>query len=71
MSDYNVHYLLNGCKAISFLDNIESIESVESETSCGVGIRNVTVNLEAGRGAAARGVTAKPNGCGFDPHSRR
>ena len=26
---------------------------------------------EAGRGAAARGVTAKPTGCGFDPHSRR
>ena len=26
--------------------------------------------LEASRGAAARGVTAKP-GCGFDPHSRR
>ena len=25
---------------------------------------------EAGRGAAARGVTAKPTGCGFDPHSR-
>ena len=23
---------------------------------------------EAGRGAAARGVTAKPTGCGFDPH---
>ena len=27
--------------------------------------------VEAGRGAAARGVTAKPTGCGFDPHSRR
>ena len=27
--------------------------------------------LEAGRGAAARGVTAKPTGCVFDPHSRR
>ena len=27
--------------------------------------------LEAGRGAAARGVTAKPTGCGFDLHSRR
>ena len=26
---------------------------------------------EAGRGAAARGVTAKPTGCGFDPHSSR
>ena len=26
--------------------------------------------IEAGRGAAARGVTAKPTGCGFDPHSR-
>ena len=25
----------------------------------------------ASRGAAARGVTAKPTGCGFDPHSRR
>ena len=28
-------------------------------------------NLKAGRGAVARGVTAKPTGCGFDPHSRR
>ena len=27
--------------------------------------------IEAGRGAAARGVTAKPTGCGFDSHSRR
>ena len=27
--------------------------------------------FEAGRGAAARGVTAKPTGCGSDPHSRR
>ena len=27
--------------------------------------------IEAGRGAAAQGVTAKPTGCGFDPHSRR
>ena len=27
--------------------------------------------FEAGRGAAARGVTAKPAGCGFDSHSRR
>ena len=26
---------------------------------------------EVGRGAAARGVTAKPTGCRFDPHSRR
>ena len=26
---------------------------------------------EAGRGAAARGVTAKPTGSGFDSHSRR
>ena len=26
---------------------------------------------EAGRGAAARGVTVKPTGCGFDPYSRR
>ena len=25
----------------------------------------------ASRGAAARGVTVKPTGCGFDPHSRR
>ena len=31
----------------------------------------ITSNFEAGRGAAARGVTAKPTGCGFDPHSRR
>ena len=29
------------------------------------------IYFEAGRGAAARGVTAKPTGCGFDPHSRR
>ena len=28
-------------------------------------------NVEAGRGAAARGVTVKPTGCGFNPHSRR
>ena len=27
--------------------------------------------IEAGRGAAARGVTVKLAGCGFDPHSRR
>ena len=27
--------------------------------------------VEAGRGAAARGVTAKATGCGFDSHSRR
>ena len=26
---------------------------------------------EASCGAAARGVTVKPTGCGFDPHSRR
>ena len=26
---------------------------------------------EAGRGAAARGVTVKPTSCGFGPHSRR
>ena len=26
---------------------------------------------EAGRGAAARGVTAKATGCEFDPHSRK
>ena len=34
-------------------------------------IRNSSVAIEAGRGAAARGVTAKPTDCGFDPHSRR
>ena len=28
-------------------------------------------SFEAGRGAAARGVTAKLTDCGFDPHSRR
>ena len=28
-------------------------------------------NNEASRGAAAGGVTVKPTGCGFDPHSRR
>ena len=27
------------------------------------------VGVYGGRGAAARGVTAKPTGCGFDPHS--
>ena len=32
---------------------------------------NMYLNVEAGRGAAARGVTVKPTGCGFDPHSRR
>ena len=31
---------------------------------------NLIDECEAGRGAAARGVTAKPTGCGFDPHSR-
>ena len=31
----------------------------------------ILIVIEAGRGAAARGVTAKPIGCGFDPHSRR
>ena len=34
-------------------------------------ILNILILVEAGRGAAARGVTAKPTGCGFDPHSRR
>ena len=29
------------------------------------------VTFEASRGAVARGVTVKPIGCGFDPHSRR
>ena len=29
------------------------------------------INVEASRGAAARGVTVKPTGCGFDPHTRR
>ena len=28
-------------------------------------------HIEASRGAAAQGVTVKPTGCGFDPHSRR
>ena len=32
---------------------------------------NYNFILEASRGAAARGVTVKPTGCGFDPHSRR
>ena len=27
--------------------------------------------FEAGRGAAARGVTAKSTGCGFGSHSKR
>ena len=27
--------------------------------------------IKASRGAAAQGVTAKPTGCGFEPHSRR
>ena len=34
-------------------------------------IDNIDNILEAGRGAAAQGVTAKPSGCEFDPHSRR
>ena len=34
-------------------------------------IINKTFIWEASRGAAARGVTVKPTGCGFDPHSRR
>ena len=29
------------------------------------------INIEVSRGAAARSVTVKPTGCGFDPHSRR
>ena len=29
------------------------------------------IKIEASRGAAARGVTVKPIGCGIDPHSRR
>ena len=32
---------------------------------------NLNVIIEASRGAAPRGVTVKPTGCGFDPHSRR
>ena len=32
---------------------------------------SISNRIEAGRGAAARGVTAKPTGCGFDSHSRR
>ena len=34
-------------------------------------LQELTHLFEAGHGAAARGVTAKPTGCGFDPHSRR
>ena len=30
-----------------------------------------TCSFEASRGAAARSVTVKPTGCGFDPYSRR
>ena len=33
-------------------------------------IRNSNI-YEATRGAAARSMTVKPTGCGFDPHSRR
>ena len=29
------------------------------------------IEFNGGRGAAARGVTVKPTGCGFDLHSRR
>ena len=29
------------------------------------------LSFETSRGAAARSVTVKPTGCGFDPHSRR
>ena len=34
-------------------------------------VQSVLQKSEASRGAAARGVTVKPTGCGFDPHSRR
>ena len=34
-------------------------------------IKIYVFNSEAGRGAAARGVTVNSTGCGFDPHSRR
>ena len=33
--------------------------------------KNFKSIVEVGRGAAARSVTVKPTGCGFDPHSRR
>ena len=32
---------------------------------------NKMYTIEASCGAAARSVTVKPTGCGFDPHSRR
>ena len=32
---------------------------------------SVNSYLEASRGAAARSVTIKPTGCGFDPNTRR
>ena len=31
---------------------------------------NIDNNTVASRGATAQGVTVKPTGCGFDPHSR-
>ena len=31
----------------------------------------ITKSDEASRGAGAQSVTVKPNGYGFDPHSRR
>ena len=34
-------------------------------------MNRILVVDEDSRGAAARSVTVKPTGCGFDPHSRR
>ena len=43
-----------------------------NETKCDLRKKVIKIKkVEAGRGAVARGVTGKPIGCGFDPHSRR
>ena len=43
-----------------------------NELQCLQNISKTILELSgATRGAAARGVTVKPTGCGFDSHSRR
>ena len=54
----------DGNPAISDKNSIEL-------TYCNIIFKNLNITIEAGRGAAARGVTAKPPGCGFESHSRR
>ena len=52
------------------------LESIDILTALARYKKSFSTNLHknvkvVGRGAAARGVTVKPTGCGFDPHSRR